>query len=277
MVQQNDLLCSYEFNSASAAGTYSKEANRYWWRQCIGVKSKPVTLSDGKPYYAIYVSDLDGKKDAGSDAPKAGDKFMVLGSKAEATTDDDKEAVASRKNAIVICAHEGLDSGLTAPYIAQYTGINDFKLAAFRESWWGYNAQRQADNHFVGNFSVSSNGRTMPVPYDAGEWKSGTTYYYYDRVSHNGSLWLMTTKDSNGTTEEPTASSGAWTQQFSKGREGGHGQRTATDNHYGSDGDTQLHRQRDPHGHCNARYGGRDIDVSRPVLVLDAGFGHGGL
>lgn len=209
MVQPGDLLCSFTFNSASAAGTYSNAANRYWWRKCIKVNSTPVTRS-GKSYYVVYVSMEDC--DEGSSAPQAGDRFMVLGSKIETAVD--------RKNAIVICAHEGLDSSLTAPYIAQYVGINDYNLSAFRRSWWGYRADGEADVHFVGDFSVQRDNSVTLIPADKGAWVSGEKYYYYDRVSYGGSLWLMTKRTDEGITEPPSATSAYWTEQVSKGEQG---------------------------------------------------------
>ena len=49
---------------------------------------------------------------------------------------------------------------------------------------------------------------------DRGAWEQGT-YYYYDRVSHNGSLWLCVAQPS--TNEEPSDSSVAWEEQVKKG------------------------------------------------------------
>ena len=121
---------------------------------------------------------------------------------------------ASRQNAIVICAHKGLDAELTAPYLAQYVGINDFDLASHRESWWGYDADHKASNHFTGKFSISGSSGSTPIVNDRGAWKAGETYDYYDRVSYNGSLYLMTNKAAGTTTGVPGVSTD-WTLQVS--------------------------------------------------------------
>lgn len=44
-------------------------------------------------------------------------------------------------------------------------------------------------------------GQSVRVPLDKGEWDAGK-YAYYNRVSHNGALWLCV--DDNGTTTEPS-------------------------------------------------------------------------
>ncbi len=59
-------------------------------------------------------------------------------------------------------------------------------------------------------------GQSVRVPIDKGEWVAGT-YGYYNRVSHNGALWLNV--DTDGTTEEPGTGS-AWLKQVSDGKDG---------------------------------------------------------
>lgn len=59
-------------------------------------------------------------------------------------------------------------------------------------------------------------GDTVRVPIDKGEWKEGR-YAYYNRVSHNGALWLcVATED---TKEEPGTGI-AWLKQVSEGAKG---------------------------------------------------------
>lgn len=60
-------------------------------------------------------------------------------------------------------------------------------------------------------------GQTVRVPLDKGEWVAGK-YAYYDRVSHNGALWLCV--DDNGTTTEPSETNSAWLKQVSEGKKG---------------------------------------------------------
>ena len=60
-------------------------------------------------------------------------------------------------------------------------------------------------------------GNKVRVPLDKGEWVAGK-YAYYDRVSHNGALWLCV--DDNGTTTEPSETNSAWLKQVDKGDKG---------------------------------------------------------
>lgn len=60
-------------------------------------------------------------------------------------------------------------------------------------------------------------GQTVRVPLDKGEWTAGK-YAYYNRVSHNGALWLCV--DDNGTTTEPSETNSAWLKQVSEGKKG---------------------------------------------------------
>ena len=63
-------------------------------------------------------------------------------------------------------------------------------------------------------------GQTVRVPLDKGEWVSGK-YAYYDRVSHNGAMWLCV--DDNGTTTEPSEGNPAWLKQVAEGADGATG------------------------------------------------------
>ena len=63
-------------------------------------------------------------------------------------------------------------------------------------------------------------GNKVRVPLDKGEWVAGK-YAYYDRVSHNGALWLCV--DDNGTTTEPSEGNPAWLKQVAEGADGATG------------------------------------------------------
>lgn len=63
-------------------------------------------------------------------------------------------------------------------------------------------------------------GNKVRVPLDKGEWVAGK-YAYYDRVSHNGALWLCV--DDNGTTTEPSEGNPAWLKQVTEGATGPQG------------------------------------------------------
>ena len=63
-------------------------------------------------------------------------------------------------------------------------------------------------------FQKSADGTTTkPVAVNKGKWEAGT-YYYYDQVTHKGSLWLCT---ADSTSEEPSASSIDWVEEVASG------------------------------------------------------------
>lgn len=213
MFKKGDNLVSFSFNTG--AGYYTGTANRWWWRRCTQA-GFTYELKNGQRYISFTVNKTLCAE--GSDEPKVGDKVCVLGNK------DD----ASRQNAIVICAHKGLDAELTAPYLAQYVGINDFDLASHRESWWGYDADHKASNHFTGKFSISGSSGETPIVRDRGAWTANPAepYEYYDRVSYGGNLYLMTNKAAGTTTGIPGVSTD-WTLQVSAGTNGKDGAKGA--------------------------------------------------
>lgn len=60
-------------------------------------------------------------------------------------------------------------------------------------------------------------GDSVRVPIDKGEWKEKTKYGYYDRVSHNGALWLCVSEEA---TEEEPGTGNAWLKQVAEGQKG---------------------------------------------------------
>lgn len=60
-------------------------------------------------------------------------------------------------------------------------------------------------------------GDSVRVPIDKGEWVKDIDYGYYDRVSHNGALWLCVSEEA--TKEEP-GTGVAWLKQVSEGAKG---------------------------------------------------------
>lgn len=63
-------------------------------------------------------------------------------------------------------------------------------------------------------------GQSVRVPIDKGAWVAGK-YGYYDRVSHNGALWLCV--NDKGTSAEPSESNSDWLKQVSEGATGATG------------------------------------------------------
>lgn len=62
---------------------------------------------------------------------------------------------------------------------------------------------------------IKDDGTPILVANDRGNWTIGTMYDYYDRVSHNGSLWLCVNK--NGTNTEPKDGDSSWLCQVKSG------------------------------------------------------------
>lgn len=210
MLRQNDLAICATGNTGK--GLSDGGITRAWWRKITSVTSTPETsATDGKEYISFSISKADCV--SGSATPQAGDELYVLGNTSDSL----------RQNAIVVCAYKRFyDTDLGAPYIAQYKGINDFDLKSHRVSCIGWDTNEKPYNHLTGNFTVTRNDDIdTPVVRDLGEWKAGT-YYYYDRVSYNGNLYLMTNKTAGTTTGVPGVSSD-WTLQVSKGDKGENG------------------------------------------------------
>lgn len=73
--------------------------------------------------------------------------------------------------------------------------------------------------YFTGTITqVKPDGTPVITANDRGSWVNNTQYYYYDRVSHNGCIWLCVNED--GTDTEPSVSNPNWLLQVSKGENG---------------------------------------------------------
>lgn len=73
--------------------------------------------------------------------------------------------------------------------------------------------------YFTGTINqVRPDGTPVLVANDRGQWESGTKYEFYDRVSHNGILWLCVAED--GTDTEPSKENADWLLQVDKGEDG---------------------------------------------------------
>ena len=74
-------------------------------------------------------------------------------------------------------------------------------------------------------------GDSVRVPIDKGEWIKETNYGYYNRVSHNGALWLCVSE--KATKEEP-GTGNAWLKQVSEGAQGEPGMSVVGGGHWES-------------------------------------------
>ena len=72
--------------------------------------------------------------------------------------------------------------------------------------------------YFTGTIlQVKPDGTPIRTANDRGAWEAGH-YDYYDRVSHNGCLWLCVNE--SGTDSEPSETSADWLKQVDKGQDG---------------------------------------------------------
>ena len=198
----NDLARCQTFNlNRSERKTYVdgedvKQGNVFWWRKVIAVSSNsnPVEI-EGKKYHYFDVSNQSGGYMAGSDLPCAGDEVSQWGN----------DANEARMNLVTI----EVDGAVA---IKAYEGIYTFDMS---KCWYGgnpckMNLSPQNEYRFTGRkFKIETEYGVRPVPVDidvdwAAQTKSRAEYaetgiavgdlivknYYYDRVPHNGSLWL---------------------------------------------------------------------------------------
>ena len=193
--QVNDQARCQTFNIQ--AGRYDNVANRYYWRLVVGVGQKAD--SDGKIYNYV---DLSNEVYDGDDIPAAGDAIVQLGARGESSR---------RQNAIEVIV-EGDD----APAIIEYKGIHSFSLDGCRKTVLSPNG----DVFIAKSFTIETDSGSFRVPVERGAWVSGTAYGYYDRVSHNGSLWLCIVNDGTTTLVEPTDSAQVWLKQVAQGESG---------------------------------------------------------
>lgn len=149
-----------------------------------------------------------------SSEPGEGDTILQLGHMYEADPDYNLQ-MDERRNAIYISA-----KGINSPRLTFYKGIDEFTLAD--DPVAGVVRERVViggeQTKFVGTIYQTSDIGIVRVPVYKGIWVSGNTYYYYDQVSHNGSLWICMKSD--GTTAEPKDEEDDWQKQVSKGEAG---------------------------------------------------------
>jgi hypothetical protein len=114
-------------------------SNKFYWRLVI---DKGTEELDGIDYHYIILSDADKDTDSNG-VPTEGDKVALLGNRTD----------TSRQNAIIISAYSSafLDSGITAPFIVQYSGVNNYNLSTHRNS-----IISNGKNLFTGDFVLTS-------------------------------------------------------------------------------------------------------------------------
>lgn len=164
-----------------AEGVYENVSNTYYWRRVMSV---------GADYIDLSVTDCD----ADSDVPKEGDVIVQEGNRTN----------TERQNIIIIKT-----SGDNAPAIEQYDGINSYSLVGKRKTV----ISPKGNEFYAKRFTIVTEDGEVPVVIYKGDWSASNTYYYYEQVSHNGSLWLCVAPEGTGVTSEPSDSNPQWKKQ----------------------------------------------------------------
>lgn len=123
MWKTNDQAICQNFNGATVGATHNV-SNKYYWSLVTNTSGNTPATVDGRRMHWITIS--TSIKD-GTVNPEEGDEIAMLGYRGN----DD----ASRQSAIYLAAYNSLDSGLTAPLLAFYKGINDFDLTSHRTTY----------------------------------------------------------------------------------------------------------------------------------------------
>lgn len=172
---------------------YRNVANKNYWRRVVAV---------GEDYVDLSREDCA----AGSDVPAIGDTLVQMGHRTK----------AERQSMIQILA-----SGDDAPAIVWYAGINGYTLEGKRTAI--VSPARVEFNTQLFRL-VSGSGAKVAMAADRGLWRPTEKYAYYDRVSHNGSLWLCVAPEGKEVTSEPKLDNGEWQRQVSRGEKGERGE-----------------------------------------------------
>ena len=152
-----------------ASGTTYNASNKFYWSLVANVSNQPVSKTiDGKAADCHYIDIYCGNGESQANIPKdandiplwywvgdardaaAGDEISMLGSR-DATD-------VPRQSALYFSAYSSIDTGLTAPFIASYRGVNDFDLASHRKTYM--DAVGQA---FYGQFFSTASDSDNPT------------------------------------------------------------------------------------------------------------------
>ena len=241
LLSANDGYLSYNSTRSGNSG------NRYYWRLVTEVGTEE--LEDGKDYDYVVLSnedtvllentngemvtcigydkvfdggDEDGFKwhDRRNDAPQEGDEIVQEGSQLDPERQHLIRLCVVGENAPAIEEYVGIGSNSTTD---DYPNAGPYHLAARRMTAI---APRTGNFFRAKRFEIiTDSGQTVRIPVDRGTWSSTETYGYYDRVSHNGSLWLCV--DKKGTKTEPSDTNSSWQEQVAAGAPGKDGNANA--------------------------------------------------
>jgi hypothetical protein len=165
----NDQVVCQTFNAAT--GTSYNVSNKYYWRKVVNVSTATTNQTiDGVSYPCHWIDISATDKDPQcTDIPAKGDEIVQLGNRTDTT----------RQAAITIGAYNNpyLDTGITAPFIIQYAGINDYNLSTHR-----VNVISNGYNSFKGAF-MTNNGDDVETLIH--EVSSGATTYVHQAWSNS--------------------------------------------------------------------------------------------
>lgn len=190
--KKNDQLLHFDFNKAQT-GTSTDVSNTYYWALVDAVSETPVTNlpfnpytniasltsqenADGSPvyYHWIRLRNATGMYDGVLD-PQPDDECVQCGYRG---TDDPQ-----RQSAMYIATVDSLDTGIKAPFIAQYRGINDFSLSTHRKSYFDAEGAK-----FYGDFEITG---------ELEEKLQETVEHYMEQhpvavpyIGENGNWWI---------------------------------------------------------------------------------------
>lgn len=170
------------------AGVYEGVRNRRYWGLVKAV---------GEDYIDLSATDCE----AGSDAPQAGDTLVQFGSR----TDSDRMSLIY----VVV-------NGEEAPAIIWYDKVNSYTLTGRMTSIVSPRKVCFATQQFR---LINYDGTVVPMVTDCGEFKDNTDYFYYNRVSLDGRLWLCIAPEGMAVRERPSENSDKWLLQVDKGSE----------------------------------------------------------
>lgn len=167
-------------------GKYKGVSNRRYWR---------LVKKVGEDYIDLSATDCE----EGSDIPQVGDALVQFGSRTN----------TDRMSLIYVVVN-----GDDAPAIIWYDGVNSYTLKNKRTAIVSPKEVIFNTRMFK---LVNDNGEKVTTVAERGEWKQGEEYFYYDRVSYNGRLWLCIAPEGVAVTEEPSEHSDKWLLQVDKG------------------------------------------------------------
>ena len=169
-------------------GKYKGVSNRRYWR---------LVKKVGEDYIDLSATDCE----EGSDVPQVGDALVQFGSRTN----------TDRMSLIYVVVN-----GDDAPAIIWYDGVNSYTLKNKRTAIVSPKEVEFRTRLFK---LVNDAGVKVTNVCDRGKWVQGEEYYYYDRVSHDGRLWLCIAPEGEVVTEAPSISSDKWLLQVDKGND----------------------------------------------------------